>query len=104
LGEHNFFCACETHRKIVSDGEPTEKFLSFYFRVLFSDGTPTEKIFFPWVFTFFREFFAHTEEFEFPVVSLSYYYHDSPKQMIKKAYIKFSKHYIKVIQGLKTYF
>ena len=60
---------CETHRKIVSDGEIIEKFdfFSFYFRVLFSDGTPSEKYFsvgiriFPWVF-------AHTEIFEFPVV------------------------------------
>ena len=61
------------------DGEPTEKlfltvnprknsiFLSFYFRGYFSVGTPSEKYFsmgiriFPWVF-------AHTEQFEFPVV------------------------------------
>ena len=60
---------CETHRKIVSNGEPTKKFdfLSFYFCVLFSEGTPLEKYFsvgiriFPWVF-------AHTEIFEFLVV------------------------------------
>ena len=60
LGEHNFFCACETHRKIISDGEPIEKF--DFSVILFLCIIYRQKNIFPWVFEFFCGF-LHTQKY-----------------------------------------
>ena len=66
LDEHNFSVRV-THRKIVSDGEPTKKFDFLYFCGYFSEGTPSEKYFSDGI-RIFLCVFAHTEKTEFPVV------------------------------------